>query len=69
MIRLEMETNIRQPPEIVFDRLVDLEGYNDWMPQNGLFRKSRKTSEGPPGEGTRFSDESRMGPVEGETNK
>lgn len=69
MIRLEMETNFRQPPEVVFDRLVDLEGYNDWMPQNGLFRNSRETSDGPPGEGTRFSDKSLLGPVEGEISK
>jgi uncharacterized protein YndB with AHSA1/START domain len=69
MIHLEIETTIRQPPGIVFDRLADLEGYNDWMPQNGLFRNSRKVSKGPPGEGTRFSDRSLMGPVEGEISR
>ncbi len=66
MIRVELETTINSPVEEVFDRLTDLPGYNNWMSGSGLFRSSKKTSEGPTGKGTTFLDMIRSGHAEGE---
>lgn len=66
MIHIELETTINKPVEAVFDRLADIPGYNDWMSKSGLFRESEQTSEGPPGEGTTFTDRVRRGKSVGE---
>ena len=66
MIQIELKTIIERPVEEVFDRLTDLSGYNNWMSKSGLFKNSRKTSTGPVGKGTTFSDKVRYGKAEGE---
>ena len=60
---------INRPVEEVFDRLVDLPGYNQWMPESSLLIKSRQTSQGPPGTGTTFADKTRAGRAEGEISE
>lgn len=65
-IRVEIEETIERPIEEVFERLVDIPGYNEWMPDQGLMVSCSKDSDGPVGEGTRYSDVTRFGTVHGE---
>lgn len=68
MIRVEIDETISRPIEKVFDRLVDISGYSAWMPEEGLFVSSTQDSEGPVGAGTRYSDKTRLGTVQGEVS-
>jgi uncharacterized protein YndB with AHSA1/START domain len=66
-IEFELERTIRAPIEQVFARLVDIEGYNDWMAGTGsLLKHTRQTSPGEPTVGTTFVDETSQGPAPGE---
>ena len=66
MIRVEITRLIDQPVEDVFERLVDIDGYPEWMPARGVFRSCTKESEGPVGQGTRYADHTVLGTVPGE---
>ncbi len=66
MIRVEIDETINRPIEDVFDQLVDISGYDEWMPDDGLFVSCRQDSEGPVGVGTTYSDKTRLGTVQGE---
>lgn len=65
-IRVEIETTIKRPIEDVFERLVDISAYAQWLPQAGLFIKSSQCSEGPVTQGTPYIDETTVGTLRGE---
>lgn len=65
-IRVEIDAVIERPIEQVFDRLVDIPGYNDWMPRSGLFVSCTTRAADPVREGTSYVDRTRLGPVHGE---
>ncbi|MBS2032914.1 MAG: SRPBCC family protein [Deltaproteobacteria bacterium] len=65
-VRFETRTTIDRPIGDVFARLAELDGYGTWMHRTGLFRRTGKTSDGPPGPGTRYFDATRMGTFQGE---
>jgi len=48
---------IEHPIEQVFDRLVDIPGYADWMPKDGLFKDFHLESDEPIREGTVYLDQ------------
>jgi len=52
MIYLEFFTRINTSLEEVFERLTDIEGYNDWLPKSRVFLECHQTSEGPVKQGT-----------------
>ena len=66
MIRVEIEEIIHRPVEEVFHRLVDIDGYPDWMPEGGLLITCWKDSDEPVEVGTRYIDRTRLGTVRGE---
>lgn len=67
IIEFEIERTIPAPVDEVFARLVDLEGYNTWMPRKGSIRKhTRQTSPGEPTVGTTYVDETIQGDLPGE---
>lgn len=68
MIRVEIDETIKRPIEEVFEQLVDIPRYPEWMPNNGLFITCTKDSEGPAGVGTKYSDKTRLGTVWGEVS-
>ena len=66
-IEFELVRTIQAPIAEVFARLVDVEGYNDWMAGTKSMRKhTRRTSPGEPAVGTTFVDETRQGLLPGE---
>src|SRR5947209_11263181 len=65
-VRYETHATINRPIGDVFARLADLDGYRTWMRRTGLFRRSDKTSDGPPGPGTVYTDATRMGTFRGQ---
>ena len=66
-IEFELERTIPAPVDQVFARLVDIDGYNDWMAGTGsMLRHTRQTSPGAPAVGTTFVDETSQGPMPGE---
>jgi uncharacterized protein YndB with AHSA1/START domain len=69
MIHVEIRETIERPIEEVFERLVDIPRYPEWMPRGGLFVTCRKDSEGPVGVGTRYSDVTTLGTVRGEVSE
>jgi uncharacterized protein YndB with AHSA1/START domain len=66
VIRVEIHETVDRPIEEVFERLIDIDAYPDWMPGDGLLVTCRQTSEGPMGEGTEYVDTTRLGTVKGE---
>ena len=68
-VRFESHTVIRRPIGVVFERLVDLPGYGQWMHRTGLFRRCRLVSDGPVRQGTTYLDATRMGTFEGEVTE
>ena len=66
-IEFELERTIRAPIDLVFARLVDIEGHNDWMADTGsMLKHTRQTSPGEATVGTTFVDETSQGPMSGE---
>lgn len=66
MIRLRFERHIARPIEEVFARLVDIDGYEDWLPHSSVFRGGGLATPGEEvGEGTEFTDETPVGTFEG----
>lgn len=66
MICVEIEEVIESPLEQVFDRLVDMPAYVEWMPKYGLFLDCDVESDEPVREGTVYFDQTRLGLVRGE---
>lgn len=66
MIRVSINETIGRPIEEVFEQLVDIDRYPDWMPDTGIFLNCWKESEGPVGLGTTFVDKTRLGTVKGD---
>jgi uncharacterized protein YndB with AHSA1/START domain len=66
-IEFELERTIRAPIDQVFARLVDIEGYDEWMAGTGsMLERTRRTSGGESAVGTTFVDETSQGPIPGE---
>jgi len=65
-VRAEIDEIIDCTVEQAFERAIDLSHYSDWMPRNGVFKKSIQTSDGPVGLGTEFVDQGRMGTFRGD---
>ncbi|WP_109471633.1 hypothetical protein [Ornithinimicrobium cavernae] len=66
-IEFEIERTIRAPIDLVFARLVDIDGHNDWMAGTGsMLKHTRQTSPGEPRVGTTFVDETTQGTTPGE---
>ena len=66
-IEFELERTIRAPIDKVFERLVDIEGHNEWMAGTGsMLKRTRQTSPGDPAVGTTFIDETSQGAMPGE---
>ncbi|HET8959761.1 SRPBCC family protein [Nocardioides sp.] len=66
-IEFVIERTIAAPIDQVFSRLVDIDGYDEWMPSKGtILKRTRQTSPGEVGLGTTFLDETTYGPTPGE---
>ncbi len=66
MIRVDIHETIRQPVEEVFARLVDIDRYSEWRAGGGgIFLTCSQDSPGAVGEGTRYTDRTRLGTVRG----
>lgn len=66
-IEFEIERTICAPIDQVFARLVDIDGYNDWMAGTGsMLKHTKQTSAGEPAVGTTFVDETSQGVMPGE---
>ncbi len=66
-IDFELVRTIRAPIEVVFARLVHIDGYDKWMAGTGsMLKHTRQTSPGEPAVGTTFVDETSQGPMPGE---
>lgn len=69
MIRVEVDRFIERSIEDVFDRLVNINNYPNWLPKSRVFLNTRQTSEGPVGEGTIFRDRTRIGTFRGKVTE
>lgn len=66
-IEFDLERTIQAPIDDVFARLVDIEGYNTWMPEKGtMLKRTRLTSTGEPAVGTTFDDDTTQGTIPGD---
>lgn len=66
MIRVEVDAVVRRPIDVVFDRLVDIAAYPEWMSNAGIFIDCTQDPPGPVKVGTRYTDVTRLGTVHGE---
>lgn len=67
IVEFELTRTVHAGIRDVFARLADIEGHNDWMPKTGsMLRRTQQTSQGAPGLGTTYLDDSRFGPTPGE---
>jgi uncharacterized protein YndB with AHSA1/START domain len=69
MIQVKIDIIINRPIQEVFEKLIDIPGYNEWMPDKGLFVSCTKDSEGPVGPGTLYSDKTLIGTVRGRVSE
>jgi len=66
-IEFELERTIHAPIEQVFARLIDFDGYSEWMTDRAsMLRRTRQTSPGQPAVGTTYLDETSRGALPGE---
>jgi uncharacterized protein YndB with AHSA1/START domain len=66
-IEFELERTIDAPIDEVFARLVDIDGHNTWVANEGsMLKQTRQTSPGEPRVGTTYVDETRQGLIHGE---
>ena len=66
-VEFDLERVVQAPIDQVFARLVDIDGYNAWMPKKGtMLKETRQTSPGEPAVGTTFIDETTQGPMPGD---
>lgn len=67
VIELELTRTVPAGIHVVFARLADINGHNDWMPKKGsMLRRTRQTSPGAPALGTTYLDDTSAGPTPGE---
>lgn len=66
MIKIDFKETIARPIDIVFDRLIDIDDYNRWLPESRVFIECKQTSDGPVSLGTTFIDKTRIGVYKGE---
>jgi len=69
MIELAFERTIPASPAEVFDRLADLDGYEDWLPDDSNSSGCTRTSDGTIGRGSTYGDRTKMGTMCGEITK
>lgn len=66
-IEFDLERTVQAPIDQVFARLVDIDGFNEWMPKKGtILTRTRQTSPGAPTVGTTYVDETTHGPLPGQ---
>ena len=66
-IQFELERTIQAPIDQVFARLIDINGYNEWMDKKkSMLKQTRQTSPGEPGLGTTYEDDTKQGSMPGE---
>jgi len=65
-MRVDVYVTIQCPIEEVFERLISISDYSEWLPQQGIFKSTRQTSGEPIGLGTTYTDETRLGTFHGE---
>ena len=66
-IEFELERTIRAPIDQVFARLIDFDGYGEWMTDRAsMLTRTRQTSPGSPTVGTTYVDETSRGALPGE---
>ena len=65
-IQFELERTIQAPIDQVFARLIDINGYNEWMDRKSLLKQTRQTSPGEPAVGTTYEDDTKQGSLPGE---
>lgn len=68
MIHVAIEETIGRRIDEVFEQLVDIPRYPEWMPDTGLFVSCTKDSEGPVGAGTAYTDKTRLGTIHGDVS-
>jgi len=67
VIEFDLTRTVDAGIQDVFARLADINGYSDWMPEQGsMLRRTQQTSPGPPALGTTYLDETSFGPTPGE---
>lgn len=69
MIQVEIDTMIERSSDAVFDRLVDISNYSNWLPQSSVFLDTKQTSKGPVDVGTTFIDRTTIGTYRGEVTE
>lgn len=70
MFQLRFERHIEQPVEAVFTRLVDIDGYRDWLPRSLIFKGGGLNDPDREIEvGTRFVDRTPFGRFHGEVTE
>lgn len=69
MIRVDIHETIQRPIDDVFEQLVDIPRYPEWMPGESLLVTCTKDTEGPVGVGTRYTDRTRVGTARGEVSE
>ena len=66
MITIEITTIVNRPIDDVFDCLVDISNYSQWMPGHGVFTDCKQMSDGPVSLGSTYVNRSRFGKFLGE---
>jgi len=70
MFQLRFERHIERPIEDVFARLIDIDGYEDWLPQSLIFKGGGlKAPDREIEVGTRFIDRTPFGRFHGEVTE
>lgn len=65
-IAFEIETSIESPIDDVFERIVNISNYSDWLPDTGLFIRTEQHENGAVTLGTTYTDETTVGTWHGE---
>lgn len=65
MISFQIDGTVDRPIEEVFERLVDIDDYRNWMDRSWLFMDTGQVSEGPVDQGTEFYDKTILGTLPG----
>ena len=61
MTSIERHIDIAASPEVVFDLICDLHGYDRWLPSDGDYEGTSEISPGPVATGTTYVERSRRG--------
>lgn len=65
-IAFEIQTVIQSPIDDVFERIVNISDYSEWMPDTGLFINTKQQLNGPVTLGTRYTGKTSIGTWHGE---